>query len=137
MDGFFENFFGVRLLVFVARQENHGQGQVFIFRNDFAFGLKVSTQEGVRDLREQAGAVARHRIGINGTTVGEITKTFHGPIDNGMGLLTAKVGDKADAAGIALHVFLPERRRVTESNGLRHGRGVHVSAGKSRPGDKI
>ena len=132
MDGFFENFFGVGLLVLVAWQEEHREGEVFVFRDDFSFGLKVSTQEGVGNLREQSGTVAGHGIGINSATVRKITKTFHGPINDGMGLLAAQVGDEADATGIALHVFLPERRRVTESNRLRHGR-ERARCGRKEP----
>jgi hypothetical protein len=54
----------------------------------------------VRDLHQDAGAVAGARIGADGTAMFEVAENADRVGDDLMGLLALDVGDETDAAGI-------------------------------------
>ena len=62
----------------------------------------------MRDLDEDAAAVAELGIGADGAAMVEIVQDLQALLDDGVGLAVLHVGDEADAAGILLH------RRVVE-----------------------
>ena len=63
----------------------------------------LAREERVRDLHQNAGAVAGARIGADGAAVFEIAENVERVGDDLMRLLALDVGDEADAAGILLH----------------------------------
>jgi len=60
-------------------------------------------EEGVRNLHENAGAVAGARIGADRAAMFEVAENVDRVGDDLMRLLALDVGDEADAAGILLH----------------------------------
>ena len=59
-------------------------------------------EEAVRDLDQDAAAVAHHRIGADGAAVGEVPEDREPLLDDGVRLHVLHVGDEADAAGVLL-----------------------------------
>ena len=62
----------------------------------------LALEEGVRDLHQDAGAVARARIGADRAAMLEIAEDADRVGDDLMRLLALDIGDEADAAGILL-----------------------------------
>jgi hypothetical protein len=62
----------------------------------------------VRDLDENAGAVARRRIRADGTAMLEITEHAEGVGDEAVRSSSFHVGDKADSTGIFLECGIEE-----------------------------
>ncbi len=73
----------------------------------------LALEEGVRDLHQNAGAVAEARVGADGAAMLEIAQDAQRVGDDLMRLLTLDVGDEADAAGILL------QRRIVQAFGRR------------------
>ncbi len=63
----------------------------------------LAREEGMRDLHQNAGAVAGARIGADRAAMFEVAENADRVGDDLMRLLALDVGDEADAAGILLH----------------------------------
>ena len=74
---------------------------------------RLALEERMRDLHQDAGAVAEARIGADGAAVLEIAEDAQRVGDDLMRLLALDVGDEADAAGILL------QRRIVQAFGFR------------------
>ena len=61
---------------------------------------RLAREEGVRDLHQDAGAVAGARVGADGAAMFEVHRMLSRVGDDLMRLLALDVGDEADAAGI-------------------------------------
>src|SRR5262249_28358803 len=77
--------------------------------------LSRADEECVRNLREDAGAVASARIGTNRATVLEIAENLQRVFDDLMRLAALDVGDEADAAGILVEPRVIETLRVGQA----------------------
>ena len=77
-------------------------------------------EEAMRDLSEDAAAVAHLRVGADGAAMVEVLEDLQTLLDDGVGAAVMHVGDEADAAGI----LLP--RRVVQPLGLRQSVVAHV-----------
>ena len=90
----------------------------------------LAREEGVRDLHQNAGAVAGARIGADRAAMLEVAENVDRVGDDLMRLLALDVGDEADAAGILLQA------RVVKALGLRApivlARSLKQSVGRFR-----
>ena len=102
-------------------------------------------EEGVRNLRQHAAAVAERRVGADGAAMVEIDEDLQALLQDGVRLAAVHVGDDADAARIALvrgivKTLRARRRRIgaARGGGARNaervaavsellGPGVHLS----------
>ena len=91
-----------------------GAHDVLAGRREFEFG--DGAEELVRDLHQQAGAVAGSFIGAHGTAVLEVAQGGQGGVDDVIAGLTAERGDDRKAAGVLLVL------RVVQPGGLRQRR---------------
>ena len=73
----------------------------------------LAGEELVRDLDEQAGAIARFRIAAAGATVQQVQQDLNALEDDVVGLLALDVDHKPDPAGVALE------RRIVQALRLR------------------
>ena len=80
------------------------------------FEVGDRAEELVRDLHEEAGAVAGAFIGAHGAAVLEVAQGGQGGVDDVVAGLAAERGDDGQAAGVLLLL------RVVESGGCRHRR---------------
>ncbi len=99
----------------VARQEGMADGVMAgLGQIDAEFG-GLAREELVRDLHQNAGAVAGARVGADRAAMLEVEQDFQRVVDNLVGFAAFDVGDEADPAGILF------QRRIVESGG-RAGR---------------
>ncbi len=84
----------------VARHEHRADGVLARSGQGKAFFLRLAREEGVRNLNEDACAVASARIGADGATMFEIAENADRVGDDLMRLLAFDVGNEADAARI-------------------------------------
>ncbi len=100
--------FAMRAQAFVLRQEDMadgivtGRGQLDL--QLFALGL----QELVRDLHENAGAVAGKRVGADRAAMLEVFEDGERVRDDLVALAALEIGDEADAAGVMLFLRIEE-----------------------------
>ncbi len=85
----------------VARHEQVADGVVAGLGQSDAELLALLFEEGVRDLDQDARAVAERGIGADGTAMLEIAQHRQRVRDDAVRLLALEVGDEADATGIA------------------------------------
>ena len=95
------------------RHEQRADGVVARLRQRKADLGGLAREEGVRDLHQDAGAVAGARIGADRAAVFEVAQDVQRVGDDLMRLLALDVGDEADAAGILF------QRGIVESLGRR------------------
>ena len=99
--------------VVVARQEEHADGEVAVFRDDAdAERLEVGAEEVVGQLGQDPGAVARAGIGVDGPAVGQGLEGGEGVLEHPVCALAIGPGDEADTAGIVLEGRIVEGRRL-------------------------
>ena len=72
-------------------------------------------EEGVRDLHQDAGAVAGEWVCTRGAAMGQVFQNLDTVLDDCVARAALQVGDEADAAGIVLML------RIVESLRLRRG----------------
>ncbi len=87
---------------------------------------RLREEELVRDLHQDAGAVAHARIGTDRAAVLEVAQDPQAVFDDLMRLAALDVGDEADAAGILVELG------IVEALGRRHagiGRGARARGG--------
>ncbi len=92
----------------LARHEQRADGVFAGVRQLEADLGRLAHEEGVRDLHQDAGAVAGARIGADGAAMLEIAENADRIGDDLMRLLALDVGDEADAAGILLQAEVVE-----------------------------
>ncbi len=97
----------------LLRHEQRADGVVARLRQLEADLGRLAREEVVRDLHQDAGAVAGARIGADRAAVLEVAEDVERVGDDLMRLLALDVGDEADAAGILL------QRRIVETLGGR------------------
>src|SRR5690606_13893284 len=88
--------------------------------------LRFLGEELVRDLHEDARAVARAWVGADGAAMLEVLEDVQAVFDDLVRLAALDVGDEADAAGI-----LFERRVVETARGGETG----IETDRFRPGE--
>ena len=65
--------------------------------------LAISSRKKlIRDLDQNAGAVACQRIGADRAAMGEVAQDLQALLDDGVALRALDVRDEADAAGVVL-----------------------------------
>ena len=109
----------------VLRHEDEADRVVAGLRQGEAEPLRLLGEEGVRDLHQDAGAVAHQRVGADGAAMLEVLEDPQPVLDDPVRLLVLQVDDEADAAGVALV------RRVVEARGGRSG-GTAAAFGRRR-----
>ncbi|MGY4466834.1 hypothetical protein ACVWWK_002516 [Bradyrhizobium sp. LB9.1b] len=97
----------------VARHEQRADGVFARIGQREAQLLRLTSEEGVRDLHQNAGAVTGARIGADGAAVLEVAEDAECVRDDLVGLLALDVGDEADAAGILFQA------RIVQAYGRR------------------
>ena len=83
-------------------QERHADAVLAGRRQGEAELGALAREELVRDLDQDAGAVAGFRIAAAGAAVGQVDQDLDALDDDVVRLLTLDVGDEADSAGIVL-----------------------------------
>ncbi len=106
-----------------ARHEQLADGVFARSRQREAERGGLLDEELVRDLHQDAGAVAHARIGADGAAMFEVAENLQAILDGLVRLLALDIGDEADAAGI-----LVERGVVETLRQARAGIGVGISA---------
>ena len=71
----------------------------------------TSLQELVRDLHQDAGAVAGQRVGADGAAMGQVLQDLEAVLDDRVARPRLQVGDEADAAGIVFSLRIVESLR--------------------------
>ncbi len=97
----------------IARHEQRADGVFAWLRQLEAELACLAGEEGVRDLHQDAGAVAGARVGADRAAMLEIAQDAQRVGDDLMRLLALDVGDEADAAGVLLQT------RIKQAFGLR------------------
>ena len=92
----------------LARHEQRADRVVAGLRQLEADLRGLALEEGVRNLHQNAGAVAGARIGANRATMLEIAQNVERVGDDLVRLLALDVGDEADAAGILFQAGIVE-----------------------------
>jgi hypothetical protein len=84
----------------------------------------------VRQLDQDAGAVAHQLVGTDGAAVVQVLQDLQGVLDDRMRLDAADVGDEADAAGVVLvgGGVQPGLFQVLDFGGSRHGGSFGLTA---------
>jgi hypothetical protein len=111
----------------VARHEQVADAVFALLRQPDAELGAFGREEAVRDLDQDAAAVAGLRIRPDRAAVVEVQEDLEALRDDLMGPAVLHVGDEADAAGILL------ARRIVQALGRRQGRVAH-DHGLVRPG---
>jgi hypothetical protein len=62
--------------------------------------LRFCAQEGVGDLNQDTGTIARQGVGPGGTAMGEILENIQTLLDDLMAFVPLDMGYEADAAGV-------------------------------------
>ena len=102
-------------LIRLARQEHHADA-VFAGLGKASFCMReLLLEERVRDLQQDAGAVARQRVAAAGATMLEVGEDRQALLDDVARLGSAHVDHEADPAGVVLEArvveSLPSKRR--------------------------
>jgi|GEM_PF-5611082 len=84
-------------------------------------------QEGVRDLHQDAGAVAGERIRADRAAMGKVLEDLQAMLDDLVARPCFQIGDETDTAGIVL------AGRIIESLRRRHARGPRALATRTWP----
>ena len=90
-----------------------------------ASALAFLQEELMRDLQEDASAVAGLRIGADGAAMLEVAQDAQAIGDDLVALDIVYVGDEADAAGIMLMTRIIEAVRLRQAFGKEMGRACH------------
>ena len=110
----------VRAQTLVLRHEEMADGIVAGLGQLDAERPALLAQELVRDLDEDAGAVAGDRVGADGTAVLEVLEDGERVLDQLVRFLALEVGDEADAARVVLAARIEEPARARTSwRGIR------------------
>ncbi len=130
----------------VARHEQHADAVLAGLRQRDAELLRLAREELVRDLHQDAGAVAGARIGADRAAMLEIAENLQRVLHDLLGLAALDVGNEADAAGIlgesgiveaasfrqaGVRAVLVEQTRIDRGRGCR--RAVNTAVLSSRP----
>ncbi|GAB5505427.1 MAG: hypothetical protein Rhirs2KO_05900 [Rhizobiaceae bacterium] len=93
-------------------------GQLYALRRHFL------TIEGVRNLHQNAGAVAHQRVGTHRPAVSEVFEHLETVLNDPVRLHALHMGYEADTAGIMLvaRIVKPDRVRYTAGDTFRGGR---------------
>ena len=110
-----ENAFALQALVLLHRQEDHADAVLAGCGQREAELRAFAREELVRDLDQDAGAVAGFRIAAAGAAMRQVDEDLNALLDDVVAFVAADVGDEADAAGIVLmrRIVKPLRRRET------------------------
>ena len=78
-------------------------------------------EEPVRNLDQDAGAVAGQRVGADGAAMGEVLQDQQPLLDDGVALRALDVRDEADATGVVFPVGVVQALLAGQHR-VRHGR---------------
>src|SRR5581483_6575852 len=98
----------------IARHEQHADAVLAGRRQREADVLGLAREELVRDLHQDARAVAHARVGADCAAVLEVAENLESVLDDPVALAALDVGDEADAAGILVE------GRIVEAGRCRH-----------------
>ncbi len=96
--------FALQAAVLFHRQKAHGHAVSARLGQLHAQLAALAHKEGVGNLNEDAGAVARLRVATRRAAMGEVDENLEALADDLVALFAADAGDQAHAAGI---VFIP------------------------------
>jgi hypothetical protein len=82
------------------REEEHADAKLAGLGEGDAEIFQVALEELVRELSENAGAVAGFLVGIDGAAMGEIAERLEGVLQDGVGFYPILMGDEPDATGV-------------------------------------
>ena len=109
----FEDVHAATAIVFVTWQKHTADAVLAGLRKLDVARLAFATEERIRQLNQDAGAVARQRIAAAGAAMHEVQKDIDSLFDDVVRRSAGDVGDEADATGVVLVA------RVVESSTLR------------------
>ena len=112
----------------VLREEQHGHAVVPLVREDLPALLRLLAEEAVRDLEQDAGAVARVALEARAAAVLEVHQDREGVVEDAVAARAVKVGERADTAGVVLELGPVQAARAAAARCgdigsalLRHG----------------
>ena len=97
-----EDAFALQAVVRLHRQEDHADAVLARRRQGETQLGALAREELVRDLDQDAGAVAGSRIAAAGAAVRQVDQNLDALEDDVVRLLALDIGNEADAAGIVL-----------------------------------
>ncbi len=95
----------------VARHEQIADGVMAGLGQRDADGRAGDLEEVMRDLHQDAGAVAGERVGARGAAMGQIDEDLEAVLDDAVARAALQIGDEADATGIVLVLRIIESLR--------------------------
>ena len=104
----FEDALGVGHALLVLRQKQHRHAVIALFREDLSALLGLLAKEAVRDLEEDAGAVAGVALEPDAAAVLEVDEDGEGVVENLVALVPVDARERSDAAGVVLEFGTPE-----------------------------
>ena len=110
-DDALEDAFALQARLRLHRQEGHAHAVFAGGRQGEAELGAFAGEELVRDLDQDAGAVAGFRIAAAGAAVGQVDQNLNALDDDVVRFLALDVGDEADAAGIVFVARVVEALR--------------------------
>jgi len=121
------------------RQEDHAHAVFAGRRQRDALRGHLGAVELVRDLDQDAGAVAHQLVGTDGAAVIQVLQDLEALLDDAMCLLALDVGHEADTAGVVFVLRVVEALRAGEVEfGVGHSGGqqrIHGVSPDARKGD--
>ena len=110
-DDALDDAFALQALVRLHRQEHHADAVLAGRRQREAELGALAREELVRDLDQDAGAVAGLRIAAAGAAVRQVDQDLDALDDDVVRFVTLDVGDEADAAGVVFSARVVETLR--------------------------
>ncbi len=108
----FEDSFALQAVVFFHRQKAHGHAIGARLGQRYSQFAAFLHEKLVRNLDQDAGAVARLRVATRGAAMGEVDQHLKALADNLVALFALDAGHKPHAAGIVLIARVIETLRL-------------------------
>src|SRR5260370_35154199 len=96
---------------YIARQEHHADAVFARRRQGKAQALRLGAKQLGGELQQDAGTVARQRVGAHGAAMRQIEQDADAVGDDAVALAVLDMGDEADAARIVLVAWVVETLR--------------------------
>jgi hypothetical protein len=85
---------------FISREKEHANGEFILWPLTQSLGFPP--KEPQRQLSEQACSVSSFAVGIDGSSVRQVAKSFKSALDDLMGGASGNIGDESHSARIVL-----------------------------------
>ena len=102
LDDALDDSFGLQALMLFDRQEHHADAIFARRRQRETESRRFAREKFVRDLNQNAGAVAGFRIATAGAPMRQVDEDLNPLFDDVVGFLALDIGHKTHAAGVVL-----------------------------------